>query len=140
VRVLVTGKGTSGSWQIRGEQLGRAIGATVKPKADGNFDLAVVVKRGRFPNLPVVWDIVDAYPQSRPWKKDEAIAWVRGSIKAQRPIAVIWPNKRMREDCDTGLPGIVLPHHYRPGIEANPIRERIQTVGYEGSPKYLGLL
>ena len=44
----------------------------------------------------------------------------------------------MREDCDTGLPGIVLPHHHRVGIERNPIRENITRVGYEGSPGYLG--
>ena len=33
MRVLVTGRGTSGSWQIRGEQLGRAAGAHVQAQA-----------------------------------------------------------------------------------------------------------
>ena len=29
MKILITGRGTSGSWKIRGEQLGQAIGATV---------------------------------------------------------------------------------------------------------------
>jgi hypothetical protein len=43
----------------------------------------------------------------------------------------------MREDCDTGLPGVVIPHHCRPNSATNPIRETVQIVGYEGSPSYI---
>jgi hypothetical protein len=86
-----------------------------------------------------VYDIVDAYPQpmSSVWERAEAIGWVHQKLKALRPAAVIWPNQRMREDCDTGLPGLVLKHHHRPGIGINPVREQVQAVGYEGSPAYL---
>lgn len=142
MKLLFTGRGPSGSWRIRGEQLGKAIGATVERKgARGDHDLAVVVKRasvaqvaslGRF-----VWDIVDAYPQPAAyrWNRDDAIAWVRAQIMQLKPCAVIWPTQRMREDCDTGLPGLVLPHHHRLGLSGNPDPK---LVGYEGSANYLG--
>ena len=47
MNLLVTGSGKSGSWQIRGVELGRAIGATVLANAIdiGPFDVALVVKR-----------------------------------------------------------------------------------------------
>jgi hypothetical protein len=69
MNVLVTGSGRSGSWIIRGEQLGRAMGATVLANAIdiGPFDVAVVVKRPpvdlvrriHTAAVPLVWDIVD---------------------------------------------------------------------------------
>lgn len=150
MKVLVTGRGGAGSWVVRGEQLGDAIGATVRPLAQDatGFDLALVVKRTPEPTLeairragiPWVWDIVDAYPQpiSYGWERSEAISWVRQKLEALKPSAVIWPTERMREDCGTGLLGLVLPHHHRPRMPVNPIRPQIQVVGYEGSPAYLG--
>lgn len=150
--ILFTGNGTSGSWQVRGVQLGAELGARVKPRATledcRRADIIVAVKRQR-PELiaaikasrkPWVLDIVDAYPQPActQWSREEAIGWVRSLIKRLKPIGVIWPNQRMREDCDTGIPGVVIPHHYRPGIAINPVRETVQTVAYEGSPAYLG--
>jgi len=145
--VLITGKGgKSGSWLMRGEQLGAALGATVQANATIPGDLTIVVKRTPTPVISAlrgkrwVWDIVDAYPQplSYQWTREEAIGWVRGKIASLRPTAIIWPTRRMREDCDTGLPGLVLPHHHRIGIERNPIRAEVRTIGYEGSPGYLG--
>lgn len=151
MKLLVTGKGGSaGSWLMRGVQLGEALGATVTPNATDarGFDLAVVVKRTPAPTIDAirqarlrwVWDIVDAYPQPEAyeWGRSEAIGWVRARLRDLRPAAVIWPNARMREDCDVGLPGMVLPHHHRVGIAVNPIRERVQRVGYEGAAAYLG--
>lgn len=152
VKLLFTGRGTSGSWKIRGEQLGAAIGATVKQApslADCRaVDLVVVVKRVsdellatlRASGTPWVFDCVDFYPQPAcsAWEQGEAIDWVRGHLRRLAPAAVIWPNLRMREDCDIDLPGLVLPHHHRPGIKRNPIRKKVEAVGYEGSPAYLG--
>ena len=74
-RILVTGGGTSGSWKIRGEQLGEAICADVLPRAGfadcSAAELIVVVKRAppelldtvRRSGRPWVWDVVDAWPQ-----------------------------------------------------------------------------
>lgn len=151
MNLLVTGRSGSGSWECRGVQLGGALGATVKPQARREdfkaSDIAVVVKRVSVPLLeeiraggkPWVYDIVDAYPQpaASHWSRDQAIAWVRDLLAALKPNGVVWPNQKMREDCDTGLPGMVLPHHHRPGIRNNPIRKGVKRVGYEGAFQYL---
>lgn len=150
MKILVTGAGgKAGSWAMRGEQLGLALGATVQPHATamGDHDVAVIVKRTPPAVIQVLkggrwaWDIVDAYPQpeSYRWSRDQAINWVRQRIADLGPAGIIWPTQRMREDCDTGLPGIVLPHHHRIGIKENPIREQVQVVGYEGAGPYLGI-
>lgn len=150
--ILFTGGGTSGSWQVRGVQLGNELGARVKARASAqdcqqasiivavkriNAELHAAIRQSR---KPWVWDIVDAYPQPTctHWDKGTAIGWVRGQIAKYRPTGVIWPNQRMREDCDSGLPGVVLPHHCRPGYSVNPIREQVSVIGYEGSPAYIG--
>ena len=150
--ILFTGNGTSGSWQVRGVQLGAELGATVKPKATledcSQADIIVAVKRQR-PELmeairasgkPWILDIVDAYPQPActRWSREEGISWAQSLIRRLKPMGVIWPNQRMREDCDPGIKGVVIPHHYRPGIVINPVRETVQKLAYEGSPIYLG--
>ncbi len=151
MKILFTGRGTSGSWAVRGEQLGAACGAVVKRQATRAdcqaADLVVVVKRASEETLagiresgrPWVFDAVDFYPQPAcsAWDRGEAIAWVRQKLKALQPSAMIWPNERMREDCDTGLPGMVLKHHHRPGIARNPIRKDVRVVGYEGAAAYI---
>lgn len=152
MKLLLTGRGTSGSWAVRGEQLGAACGATVKQAATveqcSAADVILAVKRVNDPLLqslrksgrPWVFDVVDFYPQPHctGWTRSEAVAWVKSQIARLAPAAVVWPNRRMREDCDTGLPGLVLPHHHRPGIAVNPVRHSVQTVGYEGAAQYLG--
>jgi hypothetical protein len=150
--ILFTGRGTSGSWQVRGVQLGEACGATVKARANlqdcQQADYIVAVKRAapdllyaiRQSGRPWALDVVDMYPQPMctGWHQAKAIRWVKTQIAELQPTGVIWPNARMREDCDTGLPGIVLYHHYRPGSAINTIREHVALVGYEGSPNYIG--
>lgn len=149
MKILVTGSGTSGSWMVRGEQLGAALGAVVKPHAGladmVAADVILVVKRCSPEMLaslqvcgrPWVYDVVDAYPQPgcRTWTPHESIEWLRTRIEWLRPNAVVWPNARMR--ADGGGVGRVIYHHHRPGLVRNPIRERIKTVGYEGSARYL---
>lgn len=151
MKVLVTGRGSSGSWKIRGEQIGRALGALVKPLAGLSdmraADVILVVKRVpdellanlRRSGRPWVYDIVDAYPQPEcsTWSKERAIEWARGHVQHLRPAAVIWPNARMRDDCNGDTPGGTVYHHCRPGMGRNPIRERIRTIGYEGSDRYI---
>jgi hypothetical protein len=152
VNILVTGRGTSGSWKVRGVQLGGAIGARVKPKATESdidwADIIMVVKRPVYDFMPAlvesgkpwVWDVVDFYPQPActKWSEKQAIKWVQQQIKTHRPTGVIWPNRKMAEDCSKSENDIVLYHHHWPGIQINPIRERVTVVGYEGSAKYLG--
>lgn len=154
MRILVTGKGGhTGSWQIRGEQLGRAIGATVAPIASerdiAEHDLVVGVKRvplevalaARSARKPFVWDVVDAWPQpaGNAWQRDEARRWIRRELERLQPDAVVWPTQTMATDAgDKERPQLVLPHHARPGRGRNPIRDVVRRVGYEGREQYLG--
>ena len=151
MKLLFTGRGGAGSWTVRGEQLGAACGGKVKANASRRYceeaDLIIVVKRTpdelleavRASGKPWVYDVVDCYPQPMAslWKANEAASWVRQRLEQLKPSAVIWPNHRMGQDCSVDLPSMVLPHHYRPGIEKNPIRDRVKKVGYEGASHYL---
>jgi hypothetical protein len=151
MKILFTGRGTSGSWQIRGAQLGAAMGAVIKQNptlADCRAaDVIVVVKRIgedtlamiRNSGTPWVFDCLDFYPQPgcSSWSAGEAIGWVRGKLKRLAPAAIIWPNHRMQQDCGAGWSGMTLAHHHRPGIERNPIRPKVQAIGYEGALAYL---
>lgn len=149
MKVLFTGKGTSGSWQIRGVQIAEALGARAIPMASTEdceaADVIVGVKRIpallleriRFTQKPFVWDVVDAFPnrESASWNQERATDWCKRELDRLQPDAVIWPNERMRQDM--GGMGKVIYHHHRPGIQRNPIRPRIETIGYEGSPLYI---
>lgn len=149
MKVLFTGRGRSGSWTIRGEQVGAALGATVKPDATLEdcraADVIVAVKRipaQLLANIhasgkPWVYDIVDAFPQpqSSTWSRAHCLDWLNETIRALRPTAVIWPTARMQDDFGGGWK--VIYHHHRPGLAINPIRESIQVIGYEGSEKFL---
>lgn len=151
MRVLVTGKGGSGSWAIRGVQVGTAIGAQVVPMASvAQIAVAsVVIGVKRIPDsllnaihqtgTPLVWDVVDSYrqPECTDWTREQSIAWLHSEIDRLKPSAIIWPNARMADDAGWGGLQEVIYHHHRPGIEINPIREKIETIAYEGSPRYL---
>jgi hypothetical protein len=151
VRVLVTGKGgATGSWQIRGEQLGHAIGATIAPCAGprqmDRADVIVAVKRVSpelLQNLRGrrwVLDFVDGWPQpyGNEWGKREAIDWLRGRLKALAPTAVVFPTTQMRKDSGWAGPALVLPHHAWPKYQRQPVADKVRRVGYEGAPAYLG--
>lgn len=147
----MTGRGTSGSWQIRGVQLGREMGARTVPDAldVAAFDLAVVVKRPTTgltdrlhrARVPVVWDVVDAWPQPHGnlWDEITCIAWLTEQVQKIRPDGLVAATSAMASDCARfGIPVLWLPHHARPAQRSNPIREVMSVVGYEGGPQYLG--
>jgi hypothetical protein len=145
--MLITGRGTSGSWAIRGVQLGNAIGATVIPNAldVAGYPLVVVVKRPgdvldrlHAAGVPIVWDVVDSFPQpvGNDWSRAECIAWLHQQLKKIRPVGVVAATKAMAE-LDFGVPVLALPHHHRPNIAVNPIRQNVVTVGYEGGENYI---
>lgn len=148
MKLLVTGKGTSGSWQIRGVQLGQAIGATVVPNAAGarGYDAAILVKRPSaallraVSGVPLIWDVVDSYPQpaGNGWDESQCKTWLRGMVREIKPAGIVAATEAMREDCaEFGIPVLALPHHARPRLRTNPIRE-LRVVGYEGNEDYLG--
>lgn len=151
LKILVSGTGHSGSWQIRAVQLGRAIGATVIANAMdvADFDLAILVKRPRTDvierlracDVPIAYDVVDAWPQpaANEWGSGQCKAWLRERIDWMAPRLVIAATKQMAEDASScGLPILTLPHHARPGLMRNPIREAVLNVGYEGGLNNLG--
>jgi hypothetical protein len=151
MKVLMTGRGTSGSWQIRGVQLARAMGATAEPHARNvqGLDLAVLVKRPtddllqrlHGAKVPLIWDVVDAWPQpaGNAWNRTRCMEWLAGQVKAMRPAGIVAATRAMAQDCEGfGVPVLTLPHHARPGLKQNPIREDVKIVGYEGGEQYIG--
>lgn len=152
MRVLITGNGRAGSWQIRGEQLGAAIGAEVMPFAEMSeirgADLVIAVKKTptellrkiAAAGVPWVWDTVDAWPQpsGNYWDEGIAIGWLRGTIALLKPNAIVYPTTRMQQDAQFIGPSLVVPHHAWHKYSAGPVRDRVRKVGYEGDPAYLG--
>lgn len=150
--IVVTGNGKSGSWKIRGEQLGAAIGATVTPHGYvPGAHATVFVKRidlrvltlARAARSLIVWDVVDGWPQPHGNLGDRAacMKWLRDSINLVLPDAIVAATRAMADDIrDLGFKGpvLALPHHARPGQAINPIRRVVETVGYEGGVAYLG--
>jgi hypothetical protein len=152
-RILITGKGTSGSWKIRGEQLGRAIGATVVAQASRAVieahDLVVLVKRGpedlvrriHESGRPLVWDVVDAWPQpaGSHWPRPACMQWLRQRLNDLRPAACVAATTVMEADIEAErVPARCVWHHARPGQALNPLRGPLATIGYEGSEAHLG--
>jgi len=153
MRILITGKGgSSGSWKVRGEQLGAAIGADVNPLCTNfrEYDLIVVVKRTphqvinaiQASGKPWVYDVVDGWPQGGRigMGKTEALRWLRTQLAQLSPTAVVFGTETMRADAEFEGPGLVLPHHsWQRYMDREPtIREHVQVVGYEGGAQYLG--
>lgn len=158
MKILFTGKGSSGSWKIRGLQIANALGAQAFAKASfklcSQADLIVAVKR-LDPQLidninrsgrPWVWDLVDFYPQPTctSWTREKAVSWVAKAVENLRvkPVGIIWPCAKMMDDCTPSLQSYefrnrVIYHHHRPGLCAAPPRKKLSCLGYEGSPNYI---
>lgn len=152
MNILITGKGgKAGSWKIRGEQLGEALGAEVVPMASTarcrQADLVIVVKRTppalidsvRASGRPWVYDIVDGWPQPSSWDKVSAVTWLRELLQRLQPTGVVFGTPRMQQDARTSIPSLVLPHHsWSKYCDREPVvRDEVRVVGYEGAPVYL---
>lgn len=148
MKILHTGRGTAGSWKIRGEQLGEWVKPKAQLQACKNADWIVLVKK---PSLylmdrihesgtPWVWDTVDPYPQPEcsGWSRGQGVSWMKRKLEEYRPDGVIFATQRMADDCKPEIPFTVIYHHHMPNIKVNPIRQEVKTVGYQGDPKYLG--
>lgn len=149
MNVLVVGGGKGGSWQIRGVQMGAALGARVTSaptREDARWaDRIIVVKRAlaiwgaqlrAWSSAPLVWDAVDfwAQPAQNPLTAVEAVAMARAYMRPAAPDVVVGATGAMA----SALGGVYVPHHARPGLAAPPARETVQVVAYEGAPAYLG--
>lgn len=153
MKILVTGRGTSGSWKIRGDQLGNEIGASVIPNATARdchgHNLAVLVKRPtpgilqalREAGLPIVWDVVDSWPQpaGNDWVWRNCMDWARAEVAKIKPMAIVAATRAMAEDFGAfGVPVLALPHHAMPWARPAEIRKDVGFVAYEGGGQYLG--
>lgn len=153
MKILITGRsGSSGSFAIRGFQLGKAIGATVKLDANlqdcTQHDAVIVVKKVspqtlqaiRLSGRPFIYDTVDPWPQSQPctWNQSESIFWLRSHLAQLKPDVAVFGTVQMRQD--GGLGGLVLGHHSWQKYVAHPKtqREQAKVIGYEGSLLHLG--
>lgn len=146
--MIITGKGKSGSWQIRGVQLGASMGMRVIPNVTEQVkEPAILVKRPTdeilhaLRDVPIIWDVVDSWPQphGNMWEKSECLAWAREMVRKIRPAAIVAATQAMANDfvAFAGVPVKWIPHHGRPGIEINPIRRDVRVVGYEGGDNYV---
>lgn len=147
MNLLIVGGG-SGSWAIRGHQLGGALGARVTshPFAEdwAWADLAVLVKRhgavsapvAKAADCPIVWDALDCWPQPADNRLSEPAA--RAALEAQvrtiAPLHVVGATEAHAAACG----GTYLPHHSRPGLEPVDASPDLKVVAYEGNPSYLG--
>ncbi len=147
MNILMVGSG-KGSFEVRGRQLGAALGARVigAPSDDDLrwADVVVLIKHAglawaplvrRF-KKPIVWDALDfwAQPYANGLNEIEAKSLLRAFITDIKPALVIGATEAMARDAG----GVCLPHHSRPGLTPAPAREHVEVVGYEGSKKYLG--
>jgi hypothetical protein len=137
VKILVTGNSvSSGSWAIRAEQLGRAVGATVVPRAADpcGYDVCVA-------GVPYVWDIVDPWPQPQgnAWGDADAKAWLHRELLRTRPDLVLAATRAMAADIQSfGFRAVCVPHHHRDSCAPIEVRETLSTVVYDGSLVQLG--
>ena len=156
MKVLFTGKGKSGAWTVRGEQIAAAIraqgvDAVAIPKASVEqmraADVVVLVKRPTFELIaairqsgrPFVWDIVDAWPQpdGNEWPEDRALTWLRTMVNDVRPDLLICATHRMMEDARYARSSVIY-HHARPELRPIPHGINLGTFTYEGGSHYLG--
>lgn len=149
--LVITGRGTSGSWQIRGVQMARALGVDAVPnlRSPHKYTAAVVVKRLpqslldqlHAARIPIIYDIVDAWPQpeGNNWDGTRARVWLGAHLQQVRPAAVVAATRAMAKDCESlGYKAFTVPHHANPEIGINPIRQNVEVVGYQGGAEYLG--
>lgn len=149
MNILMIGSG-KGVWEIRGKQLGAVLGARVveAPSRDDFAWASVVVlikrasvayaQQAQARGVPVVWDPVDAWsqPAQNTLSETEATAWLQREIAARRPMLTMGATQAMAAAAGGG--GVYLPHHHLVGLQAAPVRERIELVVYDGRPEYLG--
>ena len=145
MRILVTGRGTSASWQIRGVQIGNALGASVIPNASAEaiaaHDVVLVVKRVahdlaerlKRSKRRVVWDCVDFYPQPNTWNRLQLIDQTKAYARAMGAHVLIGATARMADDLGSKH---WVPHHgWARGVA--DVSRPVSVICYEGSARYV---
>lgn len=147
MNLLMIGSG-KGSWSMRGQQLGAALGARVTSTptdADWRWaDRVVLVKNhgAKFAaeahrvGVPIVWDVLDFWSQPRDNQADatRAVALFHAQARVIKPALVVCATEAMAQACG----GVYLPHHSWAGLAPTAARADVKVVAYEGNPLYLG--
>lgn len=147
MKLLMVGAG-KGSWVMRGEQLGAALGArvTTEPRREDWTwaDVAVLVKRhgvrhapaAKSAGCPFVWDALDCWRQPGDNARAEASsrAALANEVKVLNARIVIGATEAQA----AAAGGVYLPHHSWNGLEPMPARKQVSVVAYQGNPAYLG--
>lgn len=151
MNVLIVGNG-KGSWIMRGQQLGAAIGARVTSSpTDADFkwaDRVVLIKkhattfahRAHRYGKPIIWDALDFWsqPAHNSYREEAALVTLKAHIDVIRPSLVIGATEAMARAAQRFCPAAYLPHHSWAGLAPTPPRESVQVVAYEGNALYLG--
>jgi len=146
MNVLMIGAG-HGSFEVRGKQLGAALGARVTPmvlQSDLAWaDVVVLIKhaaqyaeRVHAAGKPLVWDALDFWqqPVDNIFNEQESFTLLKDYLCHVKPTLTIGATQAMAKACG----GVYLPHHARPGLTPRPVRDKVEVVAYEGTKKYLG--
>lgn len=147
MNVLFVGAG-QGSWQIRGVQMAEALGARATTKPSGSdwrwAEVIVLVKRAidefggvaAACGVPIIWDVLDFWrqPEQNRTPMQLLVDEVHRRRDQHRVSLLLGATKQMAAD----IGGVFLPHHSRPGLSPWHVREQVEVIAYEGTPKYLG--
>lgn len=156
VKVCFTGRVRKGSWKIRGLQIAACrrnwhASYELNSSEIGKYDLFCVVKKPDDSILKmltksgatVVYDIVDPWAQPEDGIKISDVSNARelfaGLFDRVKASSYIFANRTMKQHLRPLVPhGTFIYHHYWPNVSLNPIRDKVDVVGYEGNPRYLG--
>ncbi len=155
MKVCFTSRSSAGAWQIRGEQVAalrtnwQALHAPTQQDI-ARCDVLCVVKKpdarvlemARRLGKHVVYDIVDSWAQPADGLKYtdrlQAKSLFSAAWEAIGADGYIFPTRRMQEDLGPLVRhGVTIYHHYWPQIRRNPLRDKVEVIGYEGAD-YLG--
>jgi len=150
MNVLMVGSG-KGSWAMRGQQLGAALGARVlsqPTEADLHWaDVVVLIKRAGLQfcrdvqriGKPIVWDALDFWkqPAENRLTEIEAVRRLNAEAAIVKPALTIGATQAMAQAV-TASPAAYVPHHSWSGLVPTAPREHVSVVAYEGNPVYLG--
>lgn len=148
MNVLFVGTGSGGSWEIRGKQIGRALGARVSSKPTENdwawADLVVLVKHAAEQfgeeaarsRARIIWDVLDWWkqPEENALPISDTAFIIETWAHTINADALIGSTAQMAQD----IGGVYIPHHHRIGLSPAPVRWVARVVAYEGTKKYLG--
>lgn len=153
MKITFVGHESKGTWVIRAKQIAPYINA----KLDANFtndncDIIILIKKPEQKilekiiksNIPIIWDIQDCWPQTLNKNlgnapREEFLKYFEDLLGNIRPNVVLATSTQMKKDIENfGYESVIINHHHRKSISINPLREKLQVVGIEGSPFQIG--